>query len=60
MSFKKEHNMGISTKNGEKDPVKFFDSNVSTVVSDSGKIEYDVVVPHFFDSYVFIMTRLRE
>ncbi len=60
LSFKKEHNMGISTKNGEKDPVQYFDSYVSTVVSNSRTMLYNVVVPHFFNSYVFIMTRLRE
>ena len=60
MSFKKEHNMGISTKNGEKDPVQYFDSYVSKDVSNSRTMLYNVVVPHFFNSYVFIMTRLRE
>jgi hypothetical protein len=60
LSFKKEHKMGISTKNGETDPVQFFDSNVSTFVSNSHTMLHDVVVPHFFNSYVFIMTRLRE
>jgi hypothetical protein len=30
MFFKKEHQMGIGTKTGEKDPVEYFDSNVST------------------------------
>ncbi len=60
LSFKKEHKMGISTKNGEMDPVQFFDSNVNTVVSNSHTMLYEVVVPNFFNSYVLIMTRLRE
>jgi hypothetical protein len=32
LTFKKQHKLGISTKNGEKDPIKFFDANVSTFI----------------------------
>ena len=33
LTFKKHHKLGISTKNVEKDPINFFDANVSPVVS---------------------------
>lgn len=32
LTFKKQHKLGISTKNGEKDPINFFDANVSTFI----------------------------
>jgi hypothetical protein len=57
MFFKKEHQMGISTKTGEKDPVEYFDSNVSTFLSNSLTMLYNFVVPHIFHSYIFIVTR---
>ncbi len=57
MFFKKEHKMGISTKTGEKDPVEYFDSNVSTFLSNHLTRLYNFGVPHIFTSYLFIMTR---
>ena len=60
LSFKKEHKMGISSKNGEMDPVQYFDSTVSKLISTSHTMSYEVNVPHLFHSNAFFIPRWRE
>ena len=60
LRFKKEHKMGISSKNGEMDPVQYFDSTVSKLISTSHTMSYEVNVPHLFHSNAFFIPRWRE
>lgn len=60
LRFKKEHKMGISSKNGEMDPVQYFDSTVSKLISTSHPMSYEVNVPHLFHSNAFFIPRWRE